>query len=96
MANDSFTVRGMSAEARNAVKICARKAKKTQGKWLDDVVLRAAKESVSKKTEIAKPEDVSDIIKEMSDRIKGLENLSDKVDKLSHMANQPWWKKIIK
>lgn len=96
MANDSFTVRGMSVEARNAVKICARKAKKTQGKWLDDVVLRAAKESVSKKTEIAKPEDVSDIIKEMSDRIKSLENMSNKVEELSHMASRPWWKKIIK
>lgn len=95
MANDSFTVRGMSSEARNAVKICARKAKKTQGKWLEDVILKAAKAEVSKSTDVARLEDVSDIIKEMSDRIKSLEGLSDKVEKLSNMANRPWWKKIV-
>lgn len=95
MSNDSFTVRGVSAEARNAVKICARKAKKTQGKWLEDVILKAAKEAFSKSTDVARLEDVSDIIKEMSDRIKSLEGLYNKVEELSNLANKPWWKKII-
>jgi hypothetical protein len=95
MSNDSFTVRGLSIEAKNAIKICARKAKKPQGKWLDDVILKAAKESVSRRTEVAKPEDVSDIIKEMSDRIKAIENKSDKVEELYNLLKRPWWKKIL-
>jgi hypothetical protein len=95
MASDSFTVRGLSAEARNAVKICSRKAKKTQGEWLNGVILKAAKESVAKKTEIARPEDVSDIIKEMSDRLKAVESQSDKVEEMYDLLKRPWWKKIL-
>jgi uncharacterized protein YoxC len=95
MSNESFTVRGFSAEARNAVKICARKAKKTQGKWLEEVVLQAAKDMMGKKTEVARPEDVFDIIKKMSDDLEAVKKMSNKVDELSNRLNKPWWKKII-
>lgn len=94
MPKDSFTVRDVSEEAKNAVRIYARKAKKTQGKWLEEIILKAAKETFSKTTDVARLEDVSDIIKEMSDRIKGLESLSDKVEELSNRANKPWWRRL--
>lgn len=96
MSSRIITVRGVSIEAQNALKICAKKANKTQGKWLEGVILQAAKEMVSKKQEVARPDDVLDIIKQMSDKISAMEKMSDKIDELSNRLDMPWWRRIVK
>ncbi len=90
-----ITVRGVSMEASNALKICSKRDNKTQGQWLDYVILNAAKTSSMKKKDIAKPEDVSDIIQKMYDKISDFQKMSDKIDELSDRVNKPWYKRIV-
>ena len=94
MNSRTITVRGVSVEAQNALKICAKKAGKPQGKWLESVILQAAKDMVSKKQEVARPDDVLDVIKKMSDKLADMEKMSNKLDELSDRISKPWWKRL--
>ena len=67
-----WAVRGVSHEARNAAKMTASKVNQSMGLWLSRVILEYAHSEIKgNKTQIARQEDVFNI----------LENLSNKFDK---------------
>lgn len=67
-----WAVRGVSHEARNAAKMTASKVNQSMGLWLSRVILESAHSEIKgNKTQIARQEDVFNI----------LENLSNKFEK---------------
>lgn len=73
-------------ETRIAVTKAAEREKIALNEWINTALHEAARETLTGKREVAKPEDVMDVIKQMADK---LNELSDKV-------NEPWWKRIVK
>lgn len=73
-------------ETRVAVTKAATRANIPLNDWLDKVLIQTSREALTGKQEIAKPDDVLDVIKQMA----------DKIDKLTDKVNKPWWKKITK
>ena len=75
-----WAVRGVSHEARNAAKMTASKVNQSMGLWLSRVIVEAAhSELKGDKKQIARQEDVFNI----------LENLSNKFDKeLSYLRQE--------
>ena len=75
-------------ETRASVTKAAERNSVTLNDWIDKALLNASRDVLLGKREIAKPEDVMDVIKNMAEKI---DNLSSKVNEV----NKPWWKKII-
>lgn len=71
-------------ETRIAVTKAAERDNVNLNEWINEVLLKEARGVLTGKREIAKPEDVLDVIKGMA----------DKLDKLSSEVNKPWWKRI--
>lgn len=71
-------------ETRISVTKAADRQQKSLNAWIDIALLKASREVLVGKKEVAKPEDVMDVIKQMS----------DKIDKMSDKVNKPWWKRI--
>jgi hypothetical protein len=71
-------------ETRSSATKAAERSGKAINVWLDTALLEASRGELTKKREVAKPEDVMDVIKA----------LSDKMDKITEEVNKPWWKKI--
>ena len=72
-------------ETRISVTKAAERNRDNLNEWIDKALLDASRDVLVGKREIAKPEDVMDVIKKMAEK---LDKLSDKVDK-------PWWKRIV-
>jgi hypothetical protein len=73
-------------ETRTSVTKAAEREGNNLNTWIDNALLNASREVLVGKKEIAKPEDVMDVIKQMA----------EKIDKLSDKVNMPWWKRISK
>jgi predicted HicB family RNase H-like nuclease len=73
-------------ETRISVSKAAQRQNKNLNAWIDNVLLSASRDVLQGKKEVAKPEDVMDVIKQMA----------DKIDKLSDKVNKPWWKRMVK
>lgn len=86
-------IRGVDIEAINAVSMAAKKSKKRLGQWLSEVILKAAKETLTKTTEVAKPEDVRDVLKEFVERF---ESRQEKLEKQLQMLGEPWHKRVFR
>jgi hypothetical protein len=71
-------------ETRISVTKAAERQQKSLNEWIDKALLDASRNVLVGKREVAKPEDVMDVIKQMAEKI---DKLSDKVDK-------PWWKRM--
>lgn len=71
-------------ETRISVTKAADRQQKSLNAWIDMALLKASREVLVGKKEVAKPEDVIDVIKQMSNRL----------DNLSKEVNKPWWKRI--
>lgn len=72
-------------ETRISVTKAAERNKVSLNDWIDRALLNASREVLTEKREVAKPEDVMDVIK----------NMAEKLDKLSDKVNKPWWKRIV-
>ena len=71
-----WAVRGVSHEARNAAKMTASKTNQSMGLWLSRVILEAAHSEVKgNKTQIARQEDVFNILEDLSNKFE--KELSD-------------------
>lgn len=73
-------------ETRIAVTKAAERDKVSLNEWINRVLNDAARETITGKRDIAKPEDVLDLLQQMAERI----------DKVAKDMNKPWWKKVIK
>lgn len=90
---DIWHLRSVSLEAINAANLIAKKEKKRTGNWVSEVILKAAQERLTKKTEVIKPEDVRDVLKEfMGQMEKQLEDIREDFKKV----NEPWHKKVFR
>lgn len=76
-------------ETRVAVTKSAEREKMPLNDWIGNALLEASRDVLSAKREVAKPEDVMDVIKNMADKI---DKLSDRVNE----SNKPWWKRSRK
>ena len=74
---DSWQVRGVTQEARNAAKMAARRCNEFVGAWVCRNILEAAQRDLGAKREVARPEDLHDTLKKMNDR---LEQLAAKIE----------------
>lgn len=85
-------------ETRISVQKAVERSKKDLSSWLDEVLLKASREVLTGKQEIAKTE--NDVIKEMANNLETVKEISHMLTLLAERAkkryeNQPWWKKII-
>jgi hypothetical protein len=71
-------------ETRISVTKAAERQQKSLNEWIDKALLDASRDVLVGKREVAKPEDVMDVMKQMA----------EKIDKLSDKVNQPWWKRM--
>ena len=69
-------------ETRISVTKAAGRQQKSLNTWIDSALLKASREVLVGKKEVAKPEDVMDVIKQMA----------EKLDKITEKVNKPWWK----
>ncbi len=68
---ESWKIRGVSHEARNAAKMAAQKHKESLGSWISRRILEAAQDDLTgKKTQVARPEDVATLLQTLSQRIE--------------------------
>lgn len=88
-----MVIRSVDIEAVTAANMCAKKAKKRIGQWVSEIFLKAAKEELTKKTEVAKPEDVRDVLK---DFVKKLEDVGDDLKKVTVRLEEPWHKRFFR
>jgi len=72
-------------ETRISVTKAAERNGANLNEWIDKTLLKESREVLMGKREIAKPEDVMDVIK----------NMAEKLDKLSDKVDKPWWKRIV-
>ena len=70
-------------ETRIAVTKAAERNNVNLNEWINEALLKEARGVLTGKRDIAKPEDVMDVIKDMAEK---LAELSNKVDR-------PWWKR---
>ncbi len=75
-------------ETRIAVTKAAERNNVNLNEWINESLLKEARGVLTGKREIAKPEDVMDVIKDMADL---LAELSNKVNE----SNKPLWKRIF-
>lgn len=73
-------------ETRIAVTKAAKRANIPLNTWINKTLAQTSQEALKGKHEVARPDDVMDVIKQMA----------DKIDMLSVQVNKPWWKKISK
>lgn len=84
-------------ETRISVTKAAERQQTNLNTWIDNALLNASREVIVGKQEVAKPEEVMDVIKQMAEK---LGKYADSLDKLSQEINRPkeinksWWKKI--
>lgn len=71
-------------ETRIAVTKAAERNGVSLNEWINEALIKESRGVLTEKREIAKPEDVLDVIKA----------LSEKVDKITREVNKPWWKKF--
>lgn len=78
----SWTIRGISIEARSAANKAAERGHEFTGSWVSRKLLEAAQEDLTSKREIARPEDVA--VQEISNAISPvLDKMSEKIEKLT-------------
>jgi hypothetical protein len=77
-----WTIRGISIEARSAAQKAAEKGNEFIGSWISRKLLEAAQNDLTAKKEVARPEDVQDILLKMHS------NFSDEVSRLSHKIDK--------
>lgn len=88
-----WNLRSVDVEAVNAANMCAKKEQKGLGEWVSEVILKAAQERLTKKTEVIKPEDVRDVLKEfMGQMEKQLGDIREDFKKV----NEPWHKRVFR
>lgn len=75
-------------ETRIAVTKAAERNDVNLNEWINEALLKEARGVLTGKRDIAKPEDVMDLIKGFADKIS---ELSHKVDE----SNKPLWKRIF-
>lgn len=88
-----MVIRSVDIEAINAANMAAKKEKKRIGQWVSEVFLKAAQERLTKTTEVAKPEDVRDVLK---DFMKHFEEKHERLERQLEMLNEPWHKKVFR
>ena len=82
-----WAVRGVSHEARNAAKMTASKANQSMGFWLSRMILEAAhSELKGDKTQVARQEDVFNILENLSNKLE--KEMSDLRQELNLVNNQ--------
>jgi len=90
IASDTWTVRGVSAETRSAVKKAARRSGMTVGAWLDQEMRLAASQKLTEAVPVVQEgQDTSEAMKAILERLERLENRS---------AGQPpasWWRRWL-
>jgi hypothetical protein len=80
----NWMIRKFPIEVRSAVLMAAKKQGKSIPEWSAPVLLVEAQRQLTGKQEIAKPEDVADVLKEVF----------NKLEELSNKVNKPWWQKL--
>lgn len=89
----TWAIRQIPREVITAANMAAKKERKTLGKWLTNVILEAAKAGLAKKSEIARPEDVSNILQQLYERQEKLLERQAKTEKALEEMQRPWWKR---
>lgn len=92
---DIWSIRGVSYETRIAAKKAAKKENKKLFEWVEERLTEAAHAVLTRKAVPAKPDDIIDILKSLSDKIEKLSYLPDKVDELSKRQRQSFLKRLI-
>ena len=91
---DAWTIRGITSEAKNAAKMASKKADEFLGSWLSRKIIEAAHQDVTKKKDIAKQEDVYDILIKLSDRFdKEISTLHKSIEEVKQKPN--WLKSFF-
>lgn len=90
-----WSIRGVRYETRIASKKAAKKENKKLFEWVEEKLNEAAHQVLSRKPLPAKPDNVIDILKSLSDKIEKLSYLPDKVDELSERQKQGFLKRLI-
>lgn len=78
----TWSLRNMSPEVINAAKIAAKRDNEFVSVWVSKTIMNAAQQSLKSKREVAKPEDILSVVKD----------LSDKIDKLYDREKKGIWK----
>jgi len=76
-------------ETRIAVTKAAERDAASLNEWINEALIKESRGVLTGKRDIAKPEDVMDVIKSMADK---LVELSAKVDE----SNKPLWRRVFK
>lgn len=72
-----WTIRGITMESRNAAQKAAKKANEFVGSWISRKILEAAQHELTSKKEIARPEDMHDMVRGMH---SDLAKMNEKID----------------
>lgn len=67
----TWTIRGVNAETRNAVRLAARRTRMTQGEWVDMALMKVASEELKEPSVPALP--VEDVLSKIMDRLEVME-----------------------
>ena len=86
--SDTWVVRGVSPETRLKVKAAAKKARKTMGTWVDEVLMREATETLKRKQKTELPIKVEDLQTQFTE-------MQDTMQQLLAYQKQAGWKKFF-
>lgn len=81
----NWMIRNFPIEVKSAVNMAAKKQRKSIPEWVSPILLIEAQNQLTGKQEIAKPEDVADVLKEVF----------NKLEELSNKVNKPFWMKLL-
>lgn len=74
-----WTIRGVSMEARTAAQIAAKKNDEFVGSWVGRKLIQASQEELTSKKEVARPEDIQDVLVTLSQEVQKLNRKFDQM-----------------
>lgn len=78
-------------ETRIAVTKAAERNAVSLNEWINEALIKESRGVLTGKREIAKPEDVMDLIKGMADKMN---EVIVRVNEVGDKVNKPWWRRI--
>lgn len=74
-----WTIRGVPMEARIAAQMAAKQNNEFVGSWVGRKLIKASQEDLTAKKEVARPEDIQDVLVTLSQEVQ---KLNQKIDQL--------------
>jgi len=82
--SNPWTIRGITMEARNAAQMAAKKNNEFVGSWISRIILEAAQNQLTAKQEVARPEDVQDMLSTIKlEFLEEIKNINTRISAIS-------------